>query len=122
MIVDHHCQPGPRLVAVRIHNHEIEFGVIGLPDRIRSVGAMPVDELESVAIGGRAVMGQRDETGVELAYDRVDGRVGWHRPPLGIDQCSKPPMNGRSGKTGRAKRKPLDDAHKSRWQATAPCI
>ena len=60
--------------------------------------------------------------GVEELTDRVDGRVGWHRPPLGTDQCWKPPRNRRSGKTGRAKCQPLDGAHKGRRQATAPCI
>ena len=67
-------------------------------------------------------MGQSDETGIEPPHDRVHGRIGRHRPPLGIDQCPKPPVNGRSGETGRTERQPLDCAHKNRWQTTTPGI
>ena len=96
--------------------------MVGLPERIRSIGAMPVNELELVAIGGRIVMGQSDESGIELPHDRVDSRIGRHRPPMGVGQCWKPPMNGRGGETRCAKRKPLDCAPNSRRQAMAPCI
>ena len=48
--VDHPSPPGSLRVTARIHDQEIEPGVVGLPECIWPIGAMLEDHFESVAI------------------------------------------------------------------------
>ena len=56
--VDDDCKPWPRGLAVRVHDQDVERRVIGLPERIRRFGAVPVDEFIAVSEGRRAFVRQ----------------------------------------------------------------
>ena len=47
VVVDYHSPPGSLRVTARIRNQEIELGVVGPPERIWPIGAMPEDHFES---------------------------------------------------------------------------
>ncbi|MFC7521363.1 recombinase family protein [Xanthomonas populi] len=87
MIVDDGCQPRADRRTVRVQKQDVAFGVVGLPDRIWTLGTVPIDHLEPVAIRrvtlARSVPDARDiadalvERGVKLAlgasvYDPTD--------------------------------------------------
>ena len=72
MIVSH----GRAGLAVRVHNQNIERRVIGLPERIRRFGAVPVNEFVAVAKGRRPFMRQGRQGGVKSAHNGMNGRIG----------------------------------------------
>jgi hypothetical protein len=54
--------------------------VIDLPHGIRSLGTVPIDELELVSVGRVTLVGERHHARIEAADYLVDATVGRHRP------------------------------------------
>lgn len=80
MTVSHGRAGSPFASTTRI----VELGVVGLPDGIRALGLAAVDELEAIAVGRRALVGQGEKPRVERRDDGVhewqDERHGFLTP------------------------------------------
>lgn len=122
VIVEHEGQPGPGRRAAGVQHEDVEQGMIGLPDGIRPLGAVTVDQFEAVPIRRGPVMGERDESRVECARDRMNGGIGRHRPRLRPGHRGDAPMNGRRGEARLAEGKALDHRHQVRSQTAFPGI
>ena len=72
VVVNDRGQPGPRGFAVRIDDKDVEAGVVGLPERVRPLGAVAVDQLEAVTVGGRALQREGDHPRVQVTDDGMD--------------------------------------------------
>lgn len=97
MIVDDDGQPRPHRLRVGVQDQQVELCMVSLPDRIRSVRPMSMDQLEAIAIGCGAIMGQSDKARIETPNDGMHGGIGRHPPVLRFDQRPKSPANGRCG-------------------------
>lgn len=82
MIVNDSCQPWADRCAIRVGDQDVKFSVIGLPDRIRTLGAVPINHLELLAKCGVTFMRERDKCGVQCGDDRVSTAVRRWRPSL----------------------------------------
>ena len=76
IIIDDDCEPWPRGLAVRVHDQDIERGVIGLPERIRRFGAMPVNEFVAVAKCRHPFVRQGRKRRIDPSHNGMNGRFG----------------------------------------------
>ena len=97
VIVDHRCEPRLGNLAVRTEQQNVEWSVIGLPDRIRCVCFTPMNQFEGVAVRLRPVMGECDQIGGQRSDDAIDEPVARRilsqilcQPPgLTADRCNR---------------------------------
>lgn len=69
IVVDHGRQPRPNFLAVGVEDQNVELGMIGLPGRVRPLGAMPMDQFVSVTESGFAFMSERQRGRIDLTGD-----------------------------------------------------
>ena len=58
VVVEDDRQPGPGRAVALVADPDVELGVVGLPDRVGRVGLAAVDQVEALAVGLRAVVGE----------------------------------------------------------------
>lgn len=118
MIVYHGRQPRPRFLAAGVEDQNVELGMIGLPDGVRPIGAVPVHQLELVAESGGALMRERQHRRFDLAYDVVDTAVGWRPPSLCDGKSGDAAVDGGNRWRRLEKCHALDQLHQLLWKCT----
>ena len=68
--------------------------MIGLPDRIGAIGAVPMHQLELVAEGGSAFMRQGQHRRIDPAHDITHAAIGRHSPFPFVDDGGETAMDG----------------------------
>ncbi len=104
VVVDHDREPGLGDRAVVAQDHDVQLGVIGLPDRIRTRCFSPVHKVEVLAVDFRTVMRERQQTGRELPNDGTNQPVARKRftlsfrelPDLAVDRPAGKPREFQS--------------------------
>lgn len=94
MIVHHRRQPRPCRPATSIEDEDVEFGVVGLPDRVRAIGAMTMDHLVFVAESGSALMRERQHRRIDPAHDIANAAVGRRVPSIFASDMHNATMDG----------------------------
>ena len=94
MIVQHRRQPRSHRATACIEDQDIKLGMIGLPDRIGTIGAVPIHQLELVAEGGRTFLCQRQHRRIDPAHDIAHAAVGRHSPLPFADDGGETAMDG----------------------------
>ena len=66
VVVEDDGQPGPRGLAALVEDPDVQRRVVGLPDLVGSAGLAAIEQVEALAVHLRALVGERDQGGVEL--------------------------------------------------------
>ena len=82
--------------------------MIGLPESVRRLRPVAVDQLEAITEGGWPVLRQCDHRRVEGGEDRMHGGVGRSGPALGSRGFDHPPVDGGGGPARPLEPKALD--------------
>jgi len=110
-VIENHRQPWPCGAARRIEDEQVEPRVVGLPDRVGRGGLAPQRQLEAVAVGGRTLMGEREQTAIEPGNDRPGRRVTRRCPATLGRQSGDLPVHVRDRRSRAPQREPLDQRH-----------
>jgi hypothetical protein len=121
-VIENHRQPRPRGAARLIEDEQVELRVVGLPDRVGRGGLAPQRQLEAVAVGGRTVMSEREQTAVERGDDRPSGRVTRCRPAAFGRQPADLPVHVRDRRSRAPQREALDQRNDLRRHAPRAAV
>jgi len=69
-LVLHDGQPRPGR-AGRARDPQVEQGVVGLPDRVRTLGLVAVQQVERLPVALGAVVGEGDQCRIQTGHQRV---------------------------------------------------
>lgn len=111
MIIDDRREPRPRGLALLVQDQNVQEGVVGLPEGVRRLRPVAVNQLEAITEGGWPVLRQSDHCRVEGGEDRMHGGVGRSGPALSPRRFNHPPVDGGCGPARPLEPKALDQGN-----------
>lgn len=122
VVVLDHTQPRPGRLGRGRDDPQVQFGVVGLPDLVRSRSLASVHQIEHLLVALGALVGQRRQTRVEPSDDGVHRGIGGPRPALPAGQLDHLAVDGRRRGRWSAQRHPLDQRHQLIRQRPLPLV
>ena len=114
VVVQNDCQPWTHDLAACVEHMDVEFGVVALPDRVGSFGAVAMNHLVAIAVGRRSLVGERDHCRIERADEGVDRTRRGHGPIAFLGKRCDAASDRRERRTRLPERHPLDRRNKFR--------
>ena len=122
VVVDDRREPRPRGLASLVQDQDVEQRVVGLPEGVRRLGSVAVDQLEAVAEGGQPLVSQRHHSRVQGGEDRMHGGVGGDGPALGARDFGRPAMDRGRGPARSPEPQALDQGDELGAQPAPACV